>query len=273
MNQSTADNCILGMKVSTTDYSHASDLIINWAKQGSSKYVCVATVNNVMESYDSIVCRSAMNGADLVTPDGMPLVWGLKLFGRSQATRVYGPDLTPIVISLAAKENIPVGFYGSSPSTLTCLVDRVKEQNPSLRVAYSFSPPFRPVSPNEDIEIIRAINESGAKILFVGLNSPKQDLWMSAHRPEVQAVMIGVGAAFDFIAGSKKQAPRWMMKVGLEWLFRLATEPKRLWKRYLKHNPRFIVYFGMQLLGLKRFDCRPDEMPEAQQPGTKRTSL
>jgi N-acetylglucosaminyldiphosphoundecaprenol N-acetyl-beta-D-mannosaminyltransferase len=263
MNRSAGDKCILGMKVSATDYSHASNLIVNWAKQGFSKYVCVATVNNVMESYDSPVCQSAMNGADLVTPDGMPLVWGLKLFGRAEATRVYGPDLTPIVIALAAKEGIPIGFYGSSPSTLSRLVDRVEQQNPSLKVAYSFSPPFRPVSASEDLEIIRAINESGAKILFVGLNSPKQDLWMSAHRPNVQAVMIGVGAAFDFIAGSKKQAPRWMMKMGLEWVFRLATEPKRLWKRYLKHNPRFIVYFGMQLLGLKRFDCGPDKMSAA----------
>jgi N-acetylglucosaminyldiphosphoundecaprenol N-acetyl-beta-D-mannosaminyltransferase len=240
---------ILGMTVHATSYAHASDLTLDWAKIRSSRYVCVATVNNVMEAYDSFAFRRLMNEADLVTPDGMPLVWGLKLLGHRSATRVYGPDLTPIVLQKAMENQIPVGFYGSSPAVLERLQSIVTQRFPAIQIAYAFSPPFRPLSSEEDEEIVAAINRSGARILFIGLNTPKQDFWMAAHRGRVQAVMLGVGAAFDFLAGTKSQAPRWMMRNGLEWLYRLATEPRRLWKRYLKHNPRFVVLFALQLMG------------------------
>jgi N-acetylglucosaminyldiphosphoundecaprenol N-acetyl-beta-D-mannosaminyltransferase len=249
---------VLGMKVSRTSYQHASDLVIEWARHKASKYVCVATVNNVMESYDSETVQTVMNQADLVTPDGMPLVWAMRALGWQEATRVYGPDLTPIVLEKAAAAKIPIGFYGGAPEVLHKLVERVQTQYPGLQVAYSLSPPFRPLSEQEDQQVIRAINDSGARILFIGLNTPKQDVWMAAHRDKVQAVMLGVGAAFDFLAGSKRQAPRWIMPLGLEWLFRLATEPRRLWKRYLKHNPRFVVLLALQLLGLKRYRLAPD---------------
>jgi N-acetylglucosaminyldiphosphoundecaprenol N-acetyl-beta-D-mannosaminyltransferase len=251
------NNIVIGMKVSWTDYNHASDLILEWARERASKYVCVATVDQLMESFDSETVKSAMNNADLVTPDGMPLVWALRLLGRGHATRVYGPDLTPIVLEKAAAGNIPVGFYGAAPQVLDELIKRVQARFPALKIVYSCSPPFRPLSPSEDQQIIDAINMSGARILFVGLNSPKQDVWMAAHRDKIQSVMLGVGAAFDFLAGSKPQAPRWMMNIGLEWLFRLATEPRRLWKRYLKHNPRFVVLFALQWLGVKRFNLEP----------------
>ena len=248
---------VLGMKVSWTSYQHASDLVLTWARQKASKYVCVATVNNVMESYDSQAFQMVMNQADLVTPDGMPVVWAMRALGRKDATRVYGPDLTPVVLEKAAAQNVPVGFYGGAPDVLKRLVERAQAEYPGLQVAYSFSPPFRLLSAAEDQNIIDAINASGARILFIGLNTPKQDLWMSAHRDKVCAVMLGVGAAFDFLAGSKRQAPRWMMPLGLEWLFRLVTEPRRLWKRYLKHNPRFLVFLMLQLLGLKRYNLQP----------------
>ncbi|HEX4809692.1 MAG TPA: WecB/TagA/CpsF family glycosyltransferase [Bryobacteraceae bacterium] len=244
---------ILGMRVDKTSYAHATELICTWAKLNSSRYVCIATVNNVMESFDSPNFRKVMNESDLVTPDGMPLVWGLQLLGRPGATRVYGPDLTPQVLLAAERQQIPVGFYGGSPSTLARLRQLVSSRFPALEIAYSFSPPFRPLSHDEDQAVVQAINSSGAKILFIGLNTPKQDFWMAGHRNKVDCVMVGVGAAFDFLAGSKPQAPRWMMRIGLEWLFRLITEPKRLWKRYLKHNPRFVALFGMQLLGLRKF--------------------
>ncbi len=254
MMEQLEDKYVLGMKVSATSYAHASDLIISWARGRLSKYVCVATVNNVMESWDSAAFQSVMNGADLVTPDGMPVVWALRSLGWKEASRVYGPDLAPIVLEKAAVEDIPVGFYGGAPDVLVALVKKVQDRTPRIRVAYAYSPPFRPVSEEEDREIVKAINESGAKILFIGLNTPKQDFWMATHRSKVESVMVGVGAAFDFIAGSKKQAPRWMMKIGLEWLFRLATEPRRLWKRYFKHNPRFVVFFALQMLGVKRYN-------------------
>jgi N-acetylglucosaminyldiphosphoundecaprenol N-acetyl-beta-D-mannosaminyltransferase len=244
---------ILGMRVDKTSYTHASGLICDWAKASSSRYVCVATVNNVMESFDSRDFCTVMNEADLVTPDGMPLVWGLMLLGRRDATRVYGPDLTPQILAEAERLNIPVGFYGGSNSTLARLLKVISDRFPALEVAYSYSPPFRPLSPEEDEMVVSGINSSGAKILFIGLNTPKQDFWMAAHRNRVASVMVGVGAAFDFLSGSKPQAPRWMMRIGFEWLFRLITEPKRLWRRYLKHNPRFVALFGLQLLGLRKF--------------------
>jgi N-acetylglucosaminyldiphosphoundecaprenol N-acetyl-beta-D-mannosaminyltransferase len=240
---------IIGMKVSRTSYRQAADAIRDWAQGGDSKYVCVASVNNVMEAYDSAVFQSVMNGAALVTPDGMPVVWGLRLLGQRNASRVYGPDLTPVLLDMAQGSGLPVGFYGGSEAVLKRLTEVVRERFPRLNVAYWFSPPFRPLTPQEDAQVTAAINASGARVLFVGLNTPKQDYWMAAHQGRVRAVMVGVGAAFDFLAGSKPQAPRWMMPLGLEWLFRLATEPRRLWKRYLKHNPRFVVLLAVQLVG------------------------
>lgn len=239
------------MSVSQTSYAHASSTIREWAEEHASKYVCIATVNNVMEAYDSPEFQRVMNQADLVTPDGMPLVWALRLLGHKKASRVYGPDLTPILLKTAAESGLPVGFYGGAPEVLKRLLEVVAERFPKLDVAYSFSPPFRPLTPQEDEKVVAAINASGVRILFIGLNTPKQDYWMATHKNRVQAVMVGVGAAFDFLAGTKPQAPRWMMPLGLEWLFRLCTEPRRLWKRYLKHNPRYVVLLALQLLGRK----------------------
>lgn len=248
---------VLGMKVNPTSYSDATALIHSWAARGESRYVCVATVNNVMEAYDSEAFQGVMNEADLVTPDGMPVVWALQLLGRKHATRVYGPDLMPILLEQAAERGVPVGFYGGTVRVLDQLLRVVAHRFPRITIVYSYSPPFRPLTPTEDEQVVAEINKSGARLLFVGLNTPKQDYWMAMHRRRVQAVMVGVGAAFDFLAGSKRQAPRWMMRVGLEWLFRLITEPRRLWKRYLKHNPRFVMYFALQLVGLKRYAHAP----------------
>lgn len=247
---------ILGMRVDGTSYDDAASRVIDWARRGESRYVCVATVNNVMESYDSAEFRRITNSADLVTPDGMPLVWGLRMLGVRSATRVYGPDLTPHVLAAAERESVPVGFYGGSADVLEKLLAVVKNRRPRLKVAYAWSPPFRALTPEEDDRVVREINASGARILFVGISSPKQDRWMAAHRGRIGAVMLGVGAAFDFLAGVKPQAPRWMQNAGLEWLFRLITEPRRLWRRYLRHNPRFVFLFGLQVLGLREF--RPE---------------
>lgn len=243
---------IIGTDVYRTTYADASARICQWAHERQSRYVCAASVNNIMEAHDSTAFQKVMNEADLVTPDGMPLVWGLRLLGHAAASRVYGPDLTPIILEQAASEGIAVGFFGGSQQVLDRLVAVVKQRFPALRVAYAFSPPFRPLTAEEDERVIDEINRSDTRILFIGLNTPKQDYWMAAHRGRVRAVMVGVGAAFDFIAGSKPQAPRWMMRIGAEWFFRLLTEPRRLWKRYLKHNPRFVVLFGLQLLRARR---------------------
>lgn len=250
--QAIPDAHILGMKVHRTSYAEAAGAIREWAQQGLSRYVCVASVNNVMEAHDSSAFQQVMNGAALVTPDGMPVVWGLRLLGHKNASRVYGPDLTPVLFGMAEEAHIPVGFYGASQTALERLLQLVAGRFPGLCVVYAYSPPFRPLDAEEDRAVTAAINASGARILFVGLNTPKQDYWMAAHQDRVKAVMIGVGAAFDFLAGTKPQAPRWIMPLGLEWLFRLATEPRRLWKRYLKHNPRFVALFALQLARKRR---------------------
>jgi N-acetylglucosaminyldiphosphoundecaprenol N-acetyl-beta-D-mannosaminyltransferase len=240
------------MRVDATSYAHAAQEILRWAHTGRSRYVCVATVNNVIEAYDDPEFGAIMEAADLVTPDGMPLVWGLRLLGAGAATRVYGPDLTPVVCRLAAEHGVPVGFYGGTEDVLEELTTKLRERFPGLKVVYRASPPFRPLTPNEQRRTVEDLDRSGARILFVGLGTPKQERWMAAHRKEVRAVMLGVGAAFDFLAGRKRQAPRLVQRLGLEWLYRLVHEPRRLWRRYLYRNPRFVVLFTAQLLKERR---------------------
>jgi N-acetylglucosaminyldiphosphoundecaprenol N-acetyl-beta-D-mannosaminyltransferase len=236
------------MRVDATSYERACRQILAWADHNESRYVCASTVNNVIESVDDATFRAVMNGADLVTPDGVPLVWGLRLLGCPEATRVYGPDLTEKLIALAAAKGTRVGFYGGDPEVLATLTDVARSRWSGLHIAYSFSPPFRPLTTEEDRRTVDDINASGVQILFVGLGTPKQDRWMAEHKESVKAVMVGVGAAFDFIAGTKRQAPPLMQRAGLEWLFRLLCEPRRLWKRYLQRNPRFVWLFGRELI-------------------------
>jgi N-acetylglucosaminyldiphosphoundecaprenol N-acetyl-beta-D-mannosaminyltransferase len=248
---------IVGMRVDATSYEDAAIRVARWARSGESRYVCIASVNNVMEAYDDAEFRSIMNDADLVTPDGMPLVWGLRRLGVAHATRVYGPDLTPVLLTKASEEGIPVGFYGGSPAVLEAFLHRVEHDWPGLRVTYAWSPPFRDLTDEEDRRVVEEINSAGTRMLFVGIGCPRQEIWMSHHRGRVDAVMLGVGAAFDFLAGVKKQAPSVMQRTGTEWVFRFVTEPRRLWRRYLKHNPRFAVLLGAQLLREARRDKPP----------------
>ena len=243
---------ILSMRVDATTYREAGEQVLEWVYARRSAYVCVANVHMVMEAYDSAEFRQVVNRADMVTPDGMPLVFALRRLGASEAQRVYGPDLTKHLLKIAAERGLSVGFYGSTPTVLKKLVARAESEHPSLRVTYVYAPPFRAMSAEEDEEIVRSINASGTQILFVGLGCPKQERWMAEHSARVHAVMLGVGAAFDFLAGNKAQAPRWMMKASLEWVFRLATEPKRLWRRYLKQNPRFLILLFLQFAGVAR---------------------
>ncbi len=239
---------ILGMRVDCTSYRQAAAKVVEWAQAGESRYVSAASVNNVMEAHDSPEFMRIMNGADLVTPDGMPLVWGLRMLGLRDAERVYGPSLTPEVLGAAERAGLPVGFYGASECVMTKLLAAVRSKFPSLRIPYAYAPPFRPLTRIEDQRVVRELRLSGARILFIGLSTPKQERWMAAHRDTIPAVMLGVGAAFDFLAGVKPQAPFWMQANGLEWVFRLATEPQRLWRRYLRHNPRFAALLAGQVL-------------------------
>jgi N-acetylglucosaminyldiphosphoundecaprenol N-acetyl-beta-D-mannosaminyltransferase len=221
---------------------------MSWAGESRSCYVCCAAVNNIMEARRSPGYRIVMDQARLVTSDGMPLVWMLRWLGARSATRVYGPELTPLVLQAAADAGIPVGFYGGTSPLLRHLIALIRLRFPRLKVAYAEAPPFRALTPEEDRRTTQAMQDAGVRILFVGLGTPKQDRWMHAHKDRVQAVMLGVGAAFDFLAGAKPQAPRWMQASGLEWAFRLATEPRRLWRRYLTQNPKFVFLALAQLL-------------------------
>ena len=238
---------VLGVRVDATSYPEATQRIVQWAREERSCYVCCATVNNIMEARNAEDYKIVMEQADLVTSDGMPLVWMLWALGIEDASRVYGPDLTQRVLETAAANGLPVGFYGGTEAVLSRLVAVVQHRFPRLQIAYAESPPFRPLTDEEDTRVTEAIYKSGARILFVGLGSPKQDRWMHAHKGRMRVAMLGVGAAFDFLAGTKSQAPRWMQAIGLEWAFRLATEPRRLWRRYLKQNPQFAALALAQL--------------------------
>ncbi len=241
---------ILGVCVSYTSYKDALKKVTVWVKNTESRYICIANVHVLMMAYDSADFRKVLIRADLVTPDGMPLVWMLRLKGVKKQTRVYGPTLMLHILEMAATEKIPVGFYGGYDRTLEKLVLLMLERFPGLLVAYKFSPPFRPLDKQESTQIITDIAASGARILFVGLGCPKQEIWMADHKGKIPVVMLGVGAAFDFLAGTKAQAPRWIQAVGLEWLFRFIHEPRRLARRYLYNNPRFILLALADLLGI-----------------------
>ncbi|MFN2490200.1 MAG: WecB/TagA/CpsF family glycosyltransferase [Actinomycetota bacterium] len=248
---------IVGMRVDATSYDDAVGRVTEWATGGETRYVCIASVNNVMNARDDAGYRDIMNRADLVTPDGMPLVWGLRALGVAHATRVYGPSLTPLVCEGAAREGIPVGFYGGTPEVLERLHANLLRDFPDLKIVFGWPPPFRALSKEEDERVTREIQESGARIVFVGLGTPKQEQWMVDHQDSLDAVMLGVGAAFDFIAGEKKQAPAALQRMGLEWFFRLATEPRRLWRRYLYSNPRFIGLFAAQAIRARLLKTTP----------------
>lgn len=248
-----ASRHVLGMRVDATSYEDASRRVLRWAHRGQSAYVCVASVHMIMEAYDSTAFRRVINEADLVTPDGRPLVWALKGLGVKDSTQVRGTDLTTHVVEQAARENVPIGLYGGTPELLEAFVRILKTRYPKIRVVCQIAPPFRSLTPEEDEAVMDEIVASGARILFVGIGCPKQEKWMAAHKGRIPAVMLGLGAAFDFYTGRVPQAPRWMQVAGLEWVFRLLIDPRRLWKRYAKHNPRFIGLFLMQLLGVSRF--------------------
>lgn len=227
------------IKLDTIKPLQITEKITSWVSEKKGRYICFANVHMVMEAYDSVEYQNIINSADIVAPDGMPLVWIMKIKGQKNQERVYGPTIMLHVLEAAARENISVGFYGGKAEVLDLLVQKMKEKFNALNISYAFSPPFTE-NLDEQEHVIQEIQTSKTKILFVGLGCPKQEYWMAKYKNQLNAVMLGVGAAFDFHAGTKPQAPSWMQKIGLEWLFRLMTEPRRLWKRYLYHNPRFI---------------------------------
>lgn len=243
---------VLGISVSAIDMDMALATIESWIDDRVPNYVCVTGVHGIMESQSNKEVRDSHNGAGLVTPDGMPLVWLQRSAGKKHVRRVYGPDLMLAVMERSRSRGDKHFLYGSTEKTLERLQSNLTRRFPGLTIAGSFSPPFCPLTDAEDDEVVATIDASGADIVWVGLSTPKQERWMAAHRHRLTApVLIGVGAAFDFHAGLVRQAPRFIQQSGFEWLFRLATEPRRLWRRYLSNNPMFVYLVARQMLGLR----------------------
>lgn len=239
---------VIGMSVDAIDMRVAAERVLAWAAACESRYVCVANAHVAVTCRDDAALRAAVAGADMVTPDGAPLVWMLRRTGHRSVERVDGPTLMLRICEAAAERGIGIYLYGSTPDTLERLQRSLAALLPGLRIAGAESPPFRPLTAEEDDAAVERINGSGAQVVFVGLGAPRQEAWMAAHRGRVGAVMLGVGAAFDYHAGNLRRAPAWMQRAGLEWLYRLAQEPRRLWRRYLVTNTLFVAYTLRQAL-------------------------
>ena len=229
----------------------ALEIVDGWIKRGEHNFVCVRDVHGVMRCQDDEELRQIHNQAGLVTPDGMPLVWISRLRGFRHVDRVYGPDLMLAICERSLGQGYSHFFYGGDKGVAELLKVRLQARCPGLNVVGTYTPPFRPLTEEEDEDIVKRINTLRPDIIWIGLSTPKQEQWMAAHLGRLKApVMIGVGAAFDFHAGLKRQAPYWMQRSGLEWLFRLVSEPRRLWYRYVVLVPKFLVMLVGSALGL-----------------------
>lgn len=239
---------ILGIPLAVSDYERVMDWMDAMVAAGERGYVTAAAVNLVMSARESAATMEAVMAATLAVPDGMPLVWALRALGHGEATRVYGPDLMASYCARAARAGTRMYLYGGRGDIeRELLADRLRERFPGLQIVGGASPPFTPLTLEEDERLLADIDASGAQVVWVGTGQPKQEQWMHRMRPRLRApLLIGVGAAFDFHAGLVKQAPSWMGRSGLEWAYRLSREPRRLWRRYARYNPRFVLAFARQ---------------------------
>jgi N-acetylglucosaminyldiphosphoundecaprenol N-acetyl-beta-D-mannosaminyltransferase len=240
---------VLGVPVTALTRASAVSRIDTWIRERTPRYVCVTGVHGVMESVRDEELRRIHDAAGMVTPDGMPLVWLARARGLRFVERVYGPDLMLDCCETGVEKGYRHFLYGGAPGIAERLADRLSRRFPGLIVAGMCSPPYRPLTPDEDAALVEDINGTRPDIVWVGLGTPKQERWMAAHVGRLKAAaLVGVGAAFDFHAGVKPQAPRWMQRSGLEWSFRLATEPRRLFKRYAANNSLFIWKLALETL-------------------------
>lgn len=244
---------LFSINYAITDYEKASDVIIEKARQNESFGVTALAVHGLIESVWDNTLAKTVNKIDLIVPDGQPVRWALNSFyDVNLKDRVYGPFLTLHVLAKANKLGLKVYLYGSTERTLTKLKEYINTHYPNVEICGIHIDRFRDATPEEDEADIKKINDSGAHIVLVGRGCPRQERWVSTHLGKINAAMLAVGAAFDFYAGTVKQAPRWMQDNGLEWFFRLTQEPGRLWKRYLTTNSYFVYLFILQKLGLSK---------------------
>jgi N-acetylglucosaminyldiphosphoundecaprenol N-acetyl-beta-D-mannosaminyltransferase len=240
---------VLGIPLAITDYEHTLAWIDEAVATGAREYICVAAVHTVMAAQEDPALRAAVLGASFTVPDGQPLVWAMNLLGRDLRSRVYGPDLMDRACARAAQSGRRFYLYGGrNQGALAQLTRALRLRHPGLRIVGGQAPPFRELTEAEEEAVAHDINRSGADVVWVGIGVPKQEKWMARMRGRLDApVLVGVGAAFDFHAGLVPQAPQPLQRLGLEWAFRLWQEPRRLWRRYLRYNPRFVVGFARQL--------------------------
>lgn len=251
----TARVNVLGTGISPINMSEALNQIDDWIARKAPAYVCVCTVHTVMQCRRSEALRRVVNASAMNTPDGMPLVWLSRMAGFRDVTRVYGPDLMLAEMARSQEAGHRHFFYGGAGETPARLSQKLAQRFPGIRITGTYAPPFAPVDALCSDDIVQLINDARPDIVWVGISTPKQELWMSRMRRFLSApVLIGVGAAFDFHSGKVAQAPRWMQRSGLEWLFRLMREPRRLWRRYLVDNPWFLYELARQKLGLRRYE-------------------
>lgn len=244
---------ICGVNVNAMDYECAVQHIVSAAKLGKPCSVSALAVHGVMTGYLDPEHRRRLNGLDLVLPDGQPVRWGLNLLYKTRlADRVYGPNLTLRTAEAAAKHKLPIYLYGSKLEVLEKFASNLKRKYPGLMIAGMEPSKFRKLSSEEKQEVAVRIKESGAKIVFVGLGCPRQEVWAYEYRELLSMPLLAVGAAFDFHAGTLKQAPSWMQQRGLEWLYRFIQEPKRLWQRYMILNPLYVFTLFTQFTGLRK---------------------
>jgi N-acetylglucosaminyldiphosphoundecaprenol N-acetyl-beta-D-mannosaminyltransferase len=249
---------VLGVRVAASDYDEIADVVARSAQEGVPAVVSLHAVHAIVESISNPELLAKVNHFDAVLPDGQPVRWALNnLHGVKLKERVYGPELTLRLCSRAAEDGIPIYLYGGKPDVIDLLQQKLLEKFPSLQIAGAESPPFRALTPEEDDEVVRRINESGAGILFIGLGCPKQDHFAADHADRIHPVQVCVGAAFDFHAGTLPMAPAWMQRRGLEWLYRLSREPRRLWQRYVQTNSIFVAKWLGALLRRPRSTSTP----------------
>ena len=245
---------ILGVNVSAINMLQATRLIEEYIISMYPTYVCVTPAHGIMECQHDHELRTIFNASGLTTPDGMSIVYLLRLKGFKHVTRVYGPDLMETVCMDSCNGKGYRHFlYGGAPGVVDKLKVSLQSRYPGLQIVGTYTPPFRPLTDSEDQAVVETINTSKSDIVWVGISTPKQERWMADHLGRINSpVMIGVGAAFDFLSGNKKQAPRWIQRSGMEWLFRLISEPRRLWRRYAEY-PLFVLLVLAQALGVKSF--------------------
>jgi N-acetylglucosaminyldiphosphoundecaprenol N-acetyl-beta-D-mannosaminyltransferase len=239
---------VIGAPIDAISWDEAIARIHFWAHRHESRYICISNVHSVVTATEDHEFSRVITEADMATPDGAPVAWMLRRLGFKSQQRINGPDLMLRYCSEINGTDESIFLYGSSPDTLVRLQDNLLEIFPDLRIAGTYSPPYRPLTPEEDAAAVQMINKSGAGTVWVSLGCPKQEKWMADHRGRINAVMLGVGAAFDYHAGTIIRAPLWMQKCGLEWFFRLITEPRRLWYRYFSTNISFIAAATRQLI-------------------------